>query len=416
MSAQAKVQNRQIGTYYKETLQNGKVVFRKSIRLGRDATTGKEIMTKVTANSFAELKAKIEQKKRDFQAGGNAIVKRPKKQFKELAQAYLEMYLPTIKPGTVKSVKNLFNTYIVPELGELRVDKITPTVVQETFNKWALTASSSNEGKKSAVGKRKDIKGIVGYVRGTLDYGITLGWLAENPASKVEAPTISKNKHKEIPWFTKEQVHLILDRLEGFAPHERFKNSQRHLYGAELFKVYIRLLLFSGLRAREALALEWSDIDFASGALSVTKTVNSLDVVQDSTKTETSARTIGLDTSTIDILKRWKQNQETFLSEPVGYLFATYDKSKLSLYKIMNETSQRYLKELGLPTFGLHAFRHTHVSLMMAAQIPYKDIQLRLGHKDVTTTMDFYGHLEEHAESDALKRLNSYLDKSVAIL
>ena len=73
------------------------------------------------------------------------------------------------------------------------------------------------------------------------------------------------------------------------------------------------------------------------------------------------------------------------------------------------ESLDRRLKEINCPRFTFHASRHTHASLLLNAGISYKELQYRLGHATLATTMDIYSHLSKDKEKEAV----SYYEKAI---
>ena len=64
---------------------------------------------------------------------------------------------------------------------------------------------------------------------------------------------------------------------------------------------------------------------------------------------------------------------------------------------------KKRLTELGLPNYGFHLFRHTHASLMLNAGANWKELQIRMGHKSIKTTMDTYAELAPKKKAEAVE-------------
>ena len=58
--------------------------------------------------------------------------------------------------------------------------------------------------------------------------------------------------------------------------------------------------------------------------------------------------------------------------------------------------------------YGFHLFRHTHTSLMLNAGVNWKELQIRMGHKSISTTMDLYAELAPNKKYEAV---DIYLNK-----
>lgn len=166
----------------------------------------------------------------------------------------------------------------------------------------------------------------------------------------------------------------------------------KNLYEATLYK----FLLATGCRIREALALEWSDIDLDNATVNITKTLN-LEKRINSPKSRTSERVIDIDPQTVQLLKSYKlrQTQEAWkIGQTETLVFSVFIK-EYPRYQTLLERLGKHLESLSLPPIGFHGFRHTHASLLLNAGIPYKELQHRLGHATLSMTMDIYSHLSK---------------------
>lgn len=76
-------------------------------------------------------------------------------------------------------------------------------------------------------------------------------------------------------------------------------------------------------------------------------------------------------------------------------------------------TLKKRLSALGLPDYGFHLFRHTHASMMLNAGADMKEVQVRLGHKSIKTTMDTYADLAPKKKQEAV---NIYLEKMAQLV
>lgn len=75
-------------------------------------------------------------------------------------------------------------------------------------------------------------------------------------------------------------------------------------------------------------------------------------------------------------------------------------------------TLKKRLASIGLPEYGFHLFRHTHASLMLNAGLNWKELQVRMGHKSISTTMDTYAELAPKKKAEAV---NIFLDKIASL-
>ena len=70
---------------------------------------------------------------------------------------------------------------------------------------------------------------------------------------------------------------------------------------------------------------------------------------------------------------------------------------------------KKHLANAGLPVYGFHLFRHTHASLLLNKGINWKELQVRMGHKSISTTMDLYAELAPQTKIEAVTLLQEEL-------
>ncbi|SHF58914.1 Phage integrase family protein [Lactonifactor longoviformis DSM 17459] len=165
----------------------------------------------------------------------------------------------------------------------------------------------------------------------------------------------------------------------------------------------------TGMRIGEAAALEWSDIDFDTGLLSITKTLyyKSMDDYKFvEPKTQASIRTIYIDAYTINELKAWREVQQKVLKN--CNLVLSYNGILTSKH-----TLPRALEKLaglaGVHRIKIYALRHSHASLLISMGENPLLIKERLGHEKIQTTLGTYGHLYPNTNIEVAKRLTGVL-------
>ena len=400
-----------IGTYSIAPLKNGSVVYKKQLKLGTDRLTGKQAVTTVTANSLKSLQIEVARKKREFQENGSSLAKRRVVgNFKELADFWMESFELGVKTSTVRCAKGCLSRYLEPELGRLRLDEIDTPLLQGLVQKWQEAAEQPFEGRIRKPGHSKDLSGRFFCLKRIFDFGMAMGYLTLNPIDKLIKPRMARQA-KEAPFFDREQAVFLLEGLAGHKPP--MPNHPPSVYRAELVKVYIYFMIYTGLRPSEALALKWSDLDFGEGGVSITKTVEVDRNISDTPKSLRSCRQVLLDEATVKVTRRWGLYQaEAFLAlgmpKPV-HLFPPLGKSRPMGIGDVTMDAKKIYGRLGLPVEALHILRHTHASLMVNGGIGLKEIQERLGHDNLATTMNCYGHLFKETEEKLVQTLEDYL-------
>ncbi|HFI0796568.1 TPA: tyrosine-type recombinase/integrase [Streptococcus suis] len=372
-----------------KTKKNGQTVYQTSLYLGVDSVTGKKVRTTITARTKKEVQLKARQKQAEFEQKGGTVYQEVKiKTYEELLDLWYEVYQLDKKPNTLRQFIYIKKCFLLPNFGKLKIKDITPLMIQTVVNKWAKDAYNKSPNVVKSKGVYSNFKLLHAYNKRILNHAVSLGLINENPASKVEIPKLPKSISARKKFFTDSEIKSLFDYLE------RNQNTYQDLYDMTLYS----LLLATGCRINEALALEWSDIDFTRRKISITKTVNN-HLQINSPKTRTSTRTIDIDAQTIKMLKNYQKNQRLEawkLGKTVKLVFSKFtDKYPSKNYQL--ERLHATLKKVGIEPTGFHAFRHTHVSMLLNAGLPYKQLQLRLGHSTLATTMDIYAHISEES-------------------
>ena len=363
--------------------KDGTKVYRSNVYLGVDSITGKKVKTTITGRTKKEVKAKAQQAQSNFKTNGSTVFKRVEvTTYRELTDLWLENYQMTVKPQTLVSTRQFLKNHILPVFGDMQLDKIHIAHIQSWVNKLAFKLV--NYGVAASINKR------------ILQYGVSMQLIPFNPAREVILPRPQKAGANRIKFIDKEDLKTFLDYMERLAP-----TAYNYYYDSVLYK----LLLATGCRYGEAVALEWSDIDFDSATISITKTYNRIVKQVGTPKSKAGIRTISIDNKTILMLKQYRNRQRQAFMEIGSPAPALVFSTTISQYPNSDARTKslRYrCKEAGIPQFTFHAFRHTHASLLLNAGISYKELQHRLGHATLAMTMDTYSHLSKEKEKEAV--------------
>lgn len=374
----------------KITKKNGTTVYREQIYLGTDCMTGKQVYTTISAPTKKELKQKREFKINEFKENGYTRHKSVSvKNYRELSELWLKNHKLEVKPQTYSQTVSELKTHLLPVFGNIRVEKITLPMVQVFVNK---IANNPNLGSVS-------LKIILSINKRILKYAVNLQLITVNPADNIIIPKNKKNisQKKELKYFEANQLKQFKDYLD------KLPNTFRNYYHKTLYDT----LLATGLRIGEAVALEWSDIDLDNGVIDVNKTLVWSRMETNSPKSMAGYRKIPIDRNTVLMLRLYKARQhQCFIEHGYGGKMAEHVFSNgLHAYPSregLQKTLTKHLKLAGLPYLTLHAFRHTHASLLLNAGISYKELQQRLGHSTLAMTMDTYSHLFDDTEKEAV--------------
>ena len=384
-------------TEYKK--KNGTIVYRASVYLGVDKLTGKKARTTVTANTKKGIKIKAREAVNAFASNGYSVKEKPTiTTYRELVALWWESYKNTIKPNSQQSMEGIVRLHILPVFGDYKLDKLTTPIIQQQVNKWA---DKANKGEKGAYANYSFLNNIN---RRILQYGVTMQVIQHNPARDVIIPRKQQNKEHKVKFFSNQELKQFLDYLEDLD-----QSSYENFFDYVLYKT----LLASGCRIGEALALEWSDIDLKKGTINISKTLNRYQETN-TPKSKAGLREIDIDKATVSLLKQYKKRQQVQswqLGRSEGIVFTPFT-TKYAYACLLRKRLQSHFKAAGVPDISFHGFRHTHATIMLYAGIEAKDLQYRLGHSNISMTLNTY----VHATKEGAKKAVSIFEAAISNL
>lgn len=385
-----KVKNTSIKSYIK----NGEKYYMFKVYLGIDPLTGNPKYT-TRRNFKTPGEATLELSKIKVSVRDGTYLKKRVETFKDVYNLWVVQYERTVEESTFVKTIGLFRNHILPAIGMYKIDKINFKICEDAVNKWS--------------DELKNFRMVKSYAAKVLNYAIKHDYIQKNPFSLVDLPKNRKkirfdDDEKQANFYTKEQLLAFLNCMKQETN----------------FKAYalFRLLSFSGMRKGEALALTWNDLNFTTNELRINKALsrgknNRLYVK--STKTG-DTRTIKMDDKTITVMKEWKKQQK---QDYLGLGFNTMQPKQLVFSNEVNEYLQptqtrkwilHVQKKYNLGTITTHGLRHTHCSLLFEAGASLKEVQDRLGHSDVKTTMNIYAHVTKKAKEEAILKFANYIE------
>lgn len=370
--------------------KNGTTVYRANVYLGVDQVTGKKVKTSVTGRTRKEVKQKAKHAQDDFISNGCTVTKVvPVKNYKELADLWLDSYQLTVKPQTFLDTKRMLYNHLIPVFGTLKLTKLSVSYIQSFIND--LSTQLVHYAVVHSINRR------------VLQYGVSLQLLPFNPARDIILPKQPKRENTAIKFIASDNLKDLLVHMEKLA----FRK-----YSYYLDYVLYSVLLATGCRFGEVVALEWSDINLENGTISINKNYSRLLKLIGTPKSKAGVRTISIDKKTVNMLRLYKNRQRQLYlqsgARASSVVFATPTREYQNL-ATRQEALDRRCAEISIPRFTFHAFRHTHASLLLNAGISYKELQYRLGHATLAMTMDIYSHLSTDKEKEAV----SYFEKAM---
>lgn len=362
--------------------KNGKYKF---IERYKDYLTEKEKRVSVTMSKNTATTRKLAQEQ--LQAKINeANLSNPTKSitFKQLTDIYLKWQSTSVKQSTYRRNKFAVKSLLTIIDGDVIVSKLTSYYINS-----AMRASSKSD---------KSISELMARLKAIVHWGYDND-LIESAAfiDKVKPPKVETARERnECKFLESEEAILLLKSIEDSEKWWRY--------------YVVQIMLLSGLRIGELIALEIDDVDLANRNISVTKTYDVNNGIITSTKTASSNRDVYIQDELYIALKKAKNYYSALkLSRGVSnkYFVVGRDGQMLQ-YASFN----KYLKELSQTKLDkyvtTHTLRHTHASLLMAEGYDIDAISRRLGHIDSKITKEIYLHItskvKEH-DNEAIKKL-----------
>ena len=301
--------------------------------------------------------------------------------YEQIYNLWYEEYKTTVKASTLLKTERVFKNHILPAFGNKPIQDIKPMDAQNQMNIWHKKLVRASM--------------VMNYAGLVFDYAIRMQLINMNPTKVIKKPVRKESvrEDKDMNFYDKDELKKFMAALENNNNFRAF--------------VYFRLLAFTGMRKGESLALKWSDIDLEKQTLYINKAVSrsATGLYIQTPKTPSSIRRISIDDKTVSILQEYKKES------PDGLVFQSEDGGILSPAKPRKWylTAMKNLPD-DFKQISIHGFRHTHASLLFEAGASIKDVQSRLGHSDIQTTMDVYTHVSKTAKEQLANRFNNYLD------
>lgn len=375
--------------------KNGTVAYMFKAYLGIDPVTGKKKYT--TKRGFkSPQEAKKAYNRLMVQVEENDVVTNSQRLFSELADEWFEQYKNTVRESTYVAQKLAYKKHIFPLFGNLKISRISIPYCQKQVNHW--------------YSYYKKYSNLIGLTSSVFKYALSLRLIRSNPMDAVIRPKRKKRIDEErysAPYYEKEELLEFLEIAKN--------------YPDPIYPIF-RILAFTGLRKGELLALRWKDIDFEKRTLSVKQTLATCDkweIKFQVPKTEKSLRTISIDSETLQVIKRWQLRQkEYFLKMGIKptkngeqLLFVSEENKPLYL-DYVNHNLKIIINENNLKRITPHGFRHTHCSLLFESGASLKEVQVRLGHTDIKTTMDIYTHVTKRQTEETANRFAHFMSST----
>ncbi len=362
------------GTIIKRPLAGGKVRWDVYFDLPRE-DDGKRRQRKRVFTTRREAQEFLTTQRAEIAKG--VAVDRSEQTIADLMNFWLDTYARhNVSPKTFQGYSDTIKNHIIPVLGRVEVQKLTPAMLQSFYS-----------SKLAAGCGPRTVRLVHLHLDQALTQAMTMGLVARNVSDVVTAP---RARPRDMDTWTAEQARAFL----------RAAHSSAH------GPIWV-VALATGMRRGELLGLRWRDVDFERGTLSVRQTVGLLRGVSEfkKPKTKSSVRDIPVQPEVLDALRAHKiaQNEQRLakgsLWHDYGLVFTSEVGTPIHGDNLRRDYD-RLVTRAGVPRIRIHDLRHSHVTLAIAAGANIKAVSQRVGHSNVHITLGTYAHVmpSQHVE------------------
>lgn len=297
---------------------------------------------------------------------------------------FMSSYKRNISITTYKQYIKILTKHIYPILGKLKLSELQPIHLQKYVDLKILEL------------KPQTVKIHLNILSIALTYAYKLQIIDDKIVDRIMIPKNNKFKN-EI--YTEEDLKILFEKVKD-------KN----------IELPIHLAVGFGLRISEILGLRWQDIDFENKVIHVrqiTARVNG-EVILKEPKTESSIRDLSGPQEIFDILKkeRMRQLQERLKGKRINEELIFFDKKGRPIGEdCISQRFRRFLKNTGLKQIRFHDLRHAHATLLIQKNVNPKIVSDRLGHSNITTTLNIYAHTLKEMDQEAGEKIAESLYK-----
>lgn len=392
--------------YYQKRGRNS---FLLTVNTGYD-TNGKRIRKTKTIKIEDESLLKTTKKLRDYLNGelhkfkmeveAGEYIAPEKMQFKDFVIDWENKYaVKELSETTLANYLSHLKNHILPALGHMQIDKIMPVHIVNLLDQM----------------KRIDKPDIPLSMRTKQDTYLTVRNIFErafewrviktNPVRNVKKPRVSNERDIQVNVYDETEVEALFIAVQNEPIH---------------WRIFLSLSLAAGLRRSETLGLEWSKVNLDNGTIEITQVIvkGRKGAIIKGPKSKNSKRLISLPSSVVEELREYRhhwnkekiQMGEYWIEQEHKWLFC--NENGTHFYPTTPTTWwRRFTQRVGVRHIRLHDLRHTSATLLINQGVHAKIISERLGHSDISITMNTYGHALQKADQEAANKLDAIFSK-----
>ena len=347
-----------------------------------------------TKNVLAKTKRECQEKLKQLREtviGPRTEKVRPEMPFGEWLDFWYQNYVkPQIRPTTQANYEAKIYQHIIPELGKVPLNQLAQKDLQQFYARmktsgWLIRTEQFGKGLSDSM-----VRGLHAACRSALEKAVQEELIRTNPAVGCKLPP-KRGREMQVLGREELQRFLIQAQAEGYY---------------ELFL----LDLCTGLRRGELLALQWDDLDFKSGTLTVNKRVYEVkgQLRVSVPKTRASIRRLVLPPGVVEVLRQYRETVNS------RWMFPSPVKEDTPMTPgAVRRRLQIILERAGCKRIRFHDLRHTFATLSLENGMDVKTLSSMLGHVSAATTLDIYTHVTGDMQSEAAAKIDRGLGNKV---
>ena len=370
------------GCTFKRKLPSGRVVWGFSIDAGKDDAGRRKRIYRSGYKFQRDAEAALRRVAQEHDDG--LLVRPDPRTIDDFFEQWFREYAKfNCTQKTVEHYRELAR-HVTKHVGQVELGKLTPLQLQRVYN--ILLVSGKKDGKPLS---KRTVRHVHGLVHIALETAVKWRLLKLNPSDACTLPPLP------------EREATAIDQHET----QRYVAACKEHWSGNL----LCMAAATAARRGELLALRWSDINLAAGAMFIRRSLEQTKECGLRVKDTKGRRLrkIGLDHETIEVLEEIRKEQEQLRA-----LFGDKYKTELDLVfcqsdgsfirpDVVTKAARRLAKQAGLAGVSLHTLRHSHGSQLLSLGVPLPTVSKRLGHANVNVTATIYAHALPNDEAEA---------------